>query len=508
MPKSYIRAYGNEKSSAVKRLLTSLLAVLFGFEAGLATAQVRLPDMGSSSSQVISPREAQEIGARAYREIRRQMRVVDDPLINEYITRLGQRLAVESSEPGGDYTFFVVANRSVNAFAIPGGYIGIHSGLMTNTQEESEVAGVLAHEVAHVTQDHIARIIEDMQQVSLPVMLGAIGVLIASGGNPNIAQAALAGSQAALLQRQINFTRSHEAEADRIGIKTLAAAGYNPDGMAQFFQRLERVNLAYGDGPSEFLRTHPVTTNRIAEAKSRARNMAAKKPSESAELEYRLMRERVRAIAAENPDEALRYFRQTLDMTIEKSEIHALQYGKAVALLRRDQAEEAADILNTLIKEDAERLPYELSLAEARVAAGQTDEGLAMYERLLDENEGRYPVKVGFAEALMQAGESAKAERLLRDVVRNQPRNAVLHRQYAKAADAAGRFTDARIAIAEAYLLEGHTHDALQQLRQAQKDPRVEARGRGRLEARYDEMWNNLSEEEREHLEDDFPSSS
>lgn len=491
----------------MKRYLISLLAALFGFEAGFSAAQVRLPDMGSSSSQVISASQAQELGTRAYQEIQRQMRVLDDPLVNEYVTNLGQSLTAHSLEPGSQYTFFVVANSSVNAFAIPGGFIGIHSGLMTTSREESELAGVLAHEVAHVTQDHIARIIEDIQKVSLPVMLGAIGILIASGGNPNIAQAALTGSQAALIQRQINFTRHHEAEADRIGISTLAAAGYNPDGMAQFFERLERVNLAYGDGPSEFLRTHPVTTNRIAEAKSRARSMAAREPSESSEARYRLMRERVRALAAENADDALQYFRRTLEVTTEEPEALALKYGKAVALLRRDHGDEAGQILESLIEQDGAKLPYELSLAEARVAAGKTDEGLAMFERLNDEHGTRYPVKVAFADALMRTGEAARAERLLRAVVQDRPRDAVLRRQYAKAADAAGRFTDARIAIAEAYHLEGNTRDALQQLRQAQKSPSVQARERERLQARYDEMWKDLTEKQRDRLEDEFPAS-
>lgn len=491
----------------MKRILISLLVAVFSFEAGSSAAQVRLPDMGSSSSQVISARQAQDLGTQAYREIRRQVRVLDDPLVSEYVTSLGQRLASESAEPGAQYTFFVVANRSVNAFAIPGGFIGIHSGLMTTTQEESELAGVLAHEVAHVTQDHIARIIEDMQKVSIPVMLGALGIMIASGGNPEIAQAALAGSQAALIQRQINFTRSHEAEADRIGINTLAEAGYNPNGMAQFFERLERVNLAYGDGPSEFLRTHPVTTNRIAEAKSRARTMAGREPSESAEVDYRLIRERVRALSADNADEALQYFRRTLDVTTNEAEILAIEYGRAVALLRRDRADEAAEVLEALIERDGARLAYELSLAEALVAAGSIDEGLALFDQLHRAHGTRYPVKVAYADALMRTGDAAGAERMLRDVVRDRPRDAVLHRQYAKAADAAGRFADARIAIAEAYYLEGNTHDALQQLRQAQKNPRLEARERSRLQARYDEMWKGLSEKEQDRLEDDFPAS-
>lgn len=462
--------------------------------------------MGASTGQVLGPREAQEVGAQAYREIRRQMRVMDDPMVEEYVSNLGYHLASRSNEPGAEYHFFVVANPTVNAFAIPGGYIGIHSGLLTTAESEAELAGVVAHEIAHVTQNHIARIIEDIQKVSLPVMLGMLGVMIAAGGNPEVAQAALIGGQAALVQRQINFTRSHEAEADRIGINTLAEAGYDPDGMARFFQRLDRVNLAYGEGPSEFLRTHPVTSNRIAEAKSRARQMKPAATDPGSEWNFLLMRERARALGTDTADEALEYFRQTLPVTTDKVETRALRYGLAVALQRRDRPEEAIGILEDLIETDGERLPYRISLAEARMAAGQRDAALSLFQDLHEVHGTNFAVRVAYADALMRAGQAASAERMLRSVIGERPRDALLHRQYAKAADGAGRAADARIAIAEAYFLEGNIHDALQQLKQGQNDPRMDSRDRARLQARYDEMWDNLSEDEQERLEDDFPA--
>lgn len=489
----------------MKRILISLLVATLAFETGLSVAQVELPDMGASTRQVLPPHEAEKIGSQAYRQIRHQARVLDDPLVNEYVSGLGHRLASYTAEPGRDYKFFVVAEESVNAFAIPGGYIGLHSGLITTAEEESELAGVVAHEIAHVTQNHIARIVEDMQKVSLPVMLGMLGVILASGGNADVAQAALIGGQAALIQRQINFTRSHEAEADRIGIRTLAEAGYDPEGMAQFFSRMDRVNLAYGKGPSEFLRTHPVTSNRIAEAKSRARSMPEAEPEAASEAHFLLIRERVRALAAENADNALEYYRNTLPVTGDEAQLRALKYGQAVALIRRERGEQAAEILSALIESDGPRLPYRLSLAEARMVQGRMEDALQLFARLQETHGSRDAVKVAYADALMRAGEPARAERLLRDVMFSHPRDAVVHRQYAKAADAAGRTTDARIAIAEAYFLEGNVHDALQQLRQGQDDPRLSARDRSRLQARYDEMWGNLSEDERERLEDDFP---
>lgn len=491
----------------LQRPLIALFACLAALATGASPAQVALPDMGASSGQTLPEHKARELGAEAYRAIRRQARVLDDPLVTEYIESLGYRLVARSQEPEQDYTFFVLAEPSVNAFAIPGGYIGLHSGLITTSEKESGLAAVLAHEIAHVTQNHIARMIEDMQRVSLPVMLGMLGILIASGGNAEIGQAALVTGQAALVQRQINFTRAHEAEADRIGINTLARAGYDPESMADFFQRMERSNLAYGKGPSEFLRTHPVTSNRIAEAKGRARDLKPT-PRQDDPLGFLLIRERIRVLAADTPEEVLNYYRDTLPTVRELYERLAIRYGQAVAQLRADKPAEAAVIVQSLLEEDGERLPYQITLANALAKQGNFKAALQLYEELQNYYGRRYPVAAEYAEALMRAGEPGKAERLLRHLVNERPRDAELYRRYAHAADAAGDLVDARLAIAESYYLEGRLHDALQQLKQGQSNPSLKPHERERLKARFDEMWRRLDEDQQKKLEDKFPSRS
>lgn len=489
----------------MNRFCVTLAAWLAAVAAAPAGAQVALPDMGASASGTLPPHKARELGAEAYRTIRRQARVIDDPLVTEYIESLGYRLVAQSLEPSQDYTFFVLAEPSVNAFAIPGGYIGIHSGLVTTAEKEDELAAVLAHEVAHVTQDHIARLIEDIQKLSLPVMLGMLGVILAGGGDPELTQAALITSQAAMIQRQINFTRVHESEADRIGINTLSRAGYDPESMADFFHRMERVNLAYGKGPSEFLRTHPVSSNRIAEAKGRAREVGSQE-REHDPLNFLLMRERIRALAADNPRTVLEYYQATLDQAVNEPEAMAMRYGRAVALLRLERAGEAAGELRKLMEQDGERLAYHLSLAHAYTESGDTEAALAQYDELQNFYGNRHPVTAGHAEALMQAGRPAEAERLLRQLVRQRPGDVAVQRRYAHVADAAGAHVEARIAIAESYYLEGRAFDALQQLRQAQSEPGLKAQDRERLQARFDEIMRRLPEKQREKLEKDLPS--
>jgi len=488
----------------MKRLITLLFAALLPMAAAVGQSQVALPDMGTSTGQILPERKAKELGEQAYRQIRQQARVLDDPQVNEFLDDLGYQLVSHSNEPGKKYTFFVIADDTVNAFAMPGGYIGVHSALITTTERESELAAVVAHEIAHVTQKHIARIIEDSQRLSVPTMLATLGVILASGGNPDVSQAAIIGGQAALIQRQINFTRAHEAEADRIGINTLARSGFDPEAMADFFGRMERVNLAYGRDTSEFLRTHPVTSDRIAEAKNRAHDMSVT-PNPHDRREYLDFRERVRALATDTPAEAEDFYQATLPTVQDEDVRDAMHYGRAVTLLRLEKPDQAAKALRELIERNGEQLDYELALAQAELDAGQQGKALDRYASLQDAHGPRFPIVVARARALMDSHEPAQAEQLLRPVVASHSDDAQLQRLYAHAADDAGAKADARIAIAEAYYLEGRTHDALQQLKQGQHNPAINATERARLEARYHEMWDRLSEDEQKKLKDKFP---
>ncbi|MDR2011928.1 MAG: M48 family metalloprotease [Rhodanobacter sp.] len=233
---------------------------------------VKLPDIGSSAAGLVSPEELRDYGAAMLQAMRAYDIIEDDPLLSDYINALGWKLVANSERPDISFYFFTVRDDQINAFAAPGGFVGVNAGLITAMRTEDELAGVLAHEISHVQQQHILRAFEDQQKMSVPILLGMLGVAIAGAhaSNGQASSAALVVGQSIFVQRQINFTRSQEAEADRIGIQTLARSGFDPNAMAGAFQTLQTMMRVNGVDVPEFLLDHPLDTKRIAEAKARA----------------------------------------------------------------------------------------------------------------------------------------------------------------------------------------------------------------------------------------------
>jgi predicted Zn-dependent protease len=269
-------------------LLRSLLtaAVVIALAAPLASAQeTRLPDIGSSAGELITPAQEEAYGAMTLAQLRHFDYVLEDPLIDSWLDTLGHRLAGASDDNKRHYTFFMLRDRQINAFATLGGYVGMNSGLVLAADREDEVASVLAHEISHVTQQHVLRSVERQKQDQLPTllaMLGAIVVAQQAHGNSadDAAQAAMAAAMGIAQQRQINYTRSNEAEADRVGMQLLARSHFDPRGMADFFSKLQsrmRTNeaSAFGDEAPDYLRSHPVTVSRVTEARERAERLRA-----------------------------------------------------------------------------------------------------------------------------------------------------------------------------------------------------------------------------------------
>jgi len=253
------------------RVFSLLAAACISTLAGARENDVKLPDIGSSAGTVMSQQDQTEYGASVLHELRSYGLVLDDALLDEYINSLGYRLVSNSDRPDLHFTFFVVRDAEINAFAVPGGYIAANAGLIMNMAREDELAAVLAHEISHITQQHLLRAFEDMKKMSLPVMLAMLGVLLASSHtNDDTGMAAIMSGTSLMQQRQINFTRRDEAEADRVGIQTLARSGYDPSAMADTFATLQRVMRVNGVDVPEFLLDHPVDTTRIADAKARA----------------------------------------------------------------------------------------------------------------------------------------------------------------------------------------------------------------------------------------------
>ncbi len=258
--------------------LTVLASACISVLAGAREPDVKLPDIGSSAAGLATPQELREYGAGMLQELRAYDLVVDDPQLGDYINALGYRLVAASDKPDGGFYFFIVRDDRINAFAAPGGYIAANAGLLTAMDSEDALAGVLAHEIAHVEQLHILRAFEDQKKMSIPIMLGMLGVILASSGRSDDAAAAAMMTGTSLIQqRQINFTRGDEAEADRLGIQTLARADFDPFAMAGAFQALQKVMRVNGVDIPEFLLDHPLDTRRIADAKARAAQLGCPK---------------------------------------------------------------------------------------------------------------------------------------------------------------------------------------------------------------------------------------
>ena len=255
-----------------------LSVAAFGLLSGNANAtDTRLPNLGSSAGQIASPEEQRQYGFYVLHELRNQSGVLDDALLADYLNTLGYRLVSNSPQPDQAFTFFVVRDNDINAFALPGGFVGVNAGLVTTTESENELAAVLAHEISHITQNHLIRAVEAEQKMEPLMILAMIGAIAASSrqspySSSNSGIGAMATVQGLAAQMQINFTRQDEAEADRVGIYTLAKSGFDPDAMADFFERMQRAlrpGFDENDVPA-LLMDHPVTTQRISEAKARA----------------------------------------------------------------------------------------------------------------------------------------------------------------------------------------------------------------------------------------------
>ncbi|MCH8250428.1 MAG: M48 family metalloprotease, partial [Proteobacteria bacterium] len=295
--------------SIIQRALVAVVLSAIVFTSGAGADDIKLPDLGSPADAILSANEESKIGRAIMRDIRASGQVVEDPLIIEYINEIGSKVAAQTNDGDHDFTFFVIEDPRINAFALPGGYIGVHTGLLEATRSEDELAGVLAHEVAHVTQRHIARAIHANSRQSListAIMLGAILVGVA-GGDSDVVQAGVAVAQGTAVQQQIDFTRANEYEADRIGISALADAGFDPYGMASFFDVMSRqTSRAPDERTPEFLLTHPVTSARIAEARSRARNYPKVNSEDS--ISYSIAKIRTIVYGFDTAKEAVAYF--------------------------------------------------------------------------------------------------------------------------------------------------------------------------------------------------------
>jgi len=461
-------------------IITVLLTLLF--RPALAVDET-LPDIGSPADTVLSKDQEQIIGRSIYKGLRDTGQLLTDPEVQEYIQNVGQRVAANAQDGDFRFQFFVVDEPTINAFALPGGYIGVHSGLLLATSSESELAGVLAHEISHVTQRHISRAIYANQRTSILTMAAMLGAILlgAVTGEGDVIAGGVAGAQSMAAQGQINFTRENEYEADRVGVGLLAASGFDPYGMPDFFATLARQTGTLGYQAPEFLRTHPVTVNRIAETRARASSLTVNEVIDSPG--YSLTRARIRFLSSPTPEKALTYFRANRDKATDTNQIGA-DYGIALALAELGRFEESKKLFAELMAANEGIIHFHTGYAAAQAATGDSKGALATLEKAIELFPRNVPLTIRYAEALMRNNENKAAHRALLDLYNQVPPTPEQVRQIALAASAAGDTADAHYYMAEYHLLSGDLVMASDQLVLALGIPGLDSVQKARFRSR------------------------
>ncbi len=352
---------------------------------------------------------------------------------------------------------------------------------------------MLAHEVSHVTQRHIARSIYDNQQSSIltiATMIAAALIGLASDGGGDAMTGIMSAGQAMAMQRQINFTRSNEYEADRIGIEVLSAAGFDPNGMSSFFEKLSRRSGSTSQIIPELLRTHPMSASRVAEARARARTMPPTQNVNS--TGYGLAKARLLALTQPTGEAALRLFETKAD-----SDFPADRYGRGLALMRIGLHDDAQRIFRDLTEESPSIIAYRIGEAEALMSSGLVEDAMARYQEAVGLSPRNIPLTISYAESLIAAGEPAEAHRILLDLLNNVPPTPAQIQLIARAANAEGDVPNAHNYMSEYYLSIGNLPLALNQLRMALESPDVNSIDRSRFRAKLERLIEYLPEDER-----------
>ncbi len=460
-----------------------------------------LPDMGSPSETVLSKSDEFRLGAMVAKEIRDQNGLIEDPEVSEYINDIGKRLASQSEMGGQYFHYFVIKDTSINAFAVTGGYVFINGGLILASDTESELAGVMGHETAHITQHHIARMLADQSRQSLTTAAALIGAILlgALAGGGQATEGAIVAAQGMAAQHQINFTRDNEREADRIGIGYLAGAGFDPYGMGEMFETMSKhAGLTATYIPSMLI-DHPMDSDREAEQQARAAQFPPRTGRDS--LSYELIRERVRVLTATgDTDMALEYAQKIA----HGGDNLGNQYGRALALMSGNQAAvwEAVGILAKLVQQNEQLTVLYSALGQAQAKAGHLNDALATFKRAETLFPRNVPVTVRYAETLMAANRPAEAHTMLLDLFNVVPPTPDQIRLTALAASAAGDPGDAYFYMGEYQIANGDLQLAVQQIQLALAAPRLSTIQRQRYRARLDEVREFLASTRKPRLTD------
>ena len=446
-----------------------------------------LPALGDASSSIVSPEQEYLLGRAWLSVLRGEVKQLSDPLLKDYVEATVYRLAETSQVQDRRFQFVLLDSPELNAFAAPGGIIGINGGLFLHAETEAEYASVITHELAHLSQRHFARGIEAQQQLQIPMMAVMLaGVIAAAAGASDAGMAAITTSQAAAYQAQTRFSRQSEQEADRIGLLNLEKAGYQPQAMPAMFERLIR-QYRYVQKPPEFLMTHPLTESRVADTKNRVELMP--KTGVSDTLRYQLMRARMSLHFEDSPGMAARQFRALLD---DDSKQEAARYGLVLAQLRDGQYNEARTHLTLLLNKAPNELAYNLAQVELDANTNRLPQANERLKRQLQLYPDSFPIQQMQAEVLTRQNKINDASALLTALANKRPKDPDIWYEVAEIRGLQGDTLGIHQARAEYFALVGDYDQAFEQLDYAKRRA-----GNFQTAARMDARLKELKEEKK-----------
>lgn len=471
------------------RLFTFFFASYFLLPANMQAESLsaQLPDIGKAGSNILSPRAEQALGKEFMRSVRRSLNLLNDRPTTAYLQALADRLASSLQEEHAPITVFMVNDPSINAFAGPGGYIGIHTGLLLSAHTEAELASVLAHEIAHVTQRHLVRAFEASQRMSLPTMGALIAALVLGGSNPEVGEAVLATTLASGAQQQLTHSRSSEQEADNIGLDMLANADFDPQAMVVFFETLQNKQGVSEHAAPEFMRTHPLTLGRIADARNRAAQLRT--PIAGDNTLFQLMQARTAALTK-------RPIPSTRTKTSTNTKLITQQYFQALQAAAKENYAKARGLLSDLVKTGKQRMLFEYSAAQIELLDNKPQRAHDILKQTLGLFPGNLLLIELYVESLLALKQAEPALLLLKTTLRKHPGQFRLYLPYAKAAKALNQKSESYRALAEFAYAQGAIHQAVSYLDQALKTPNLDTYDRLSLQARQDMMKSEVRQRE------------
>jgi len=442
-----------------------------------------LPSLGDASSALVSPEQEHQLGRTWLSLLRGQVDQLSDPQLKDYVETSVYRLTETSQLQDRRLEFVLLNSPQLNAFAAPGGIIGINGGLFLYAQTEAEYASVLTHELAHLSQRHFARNLEAQKRMQVPMMAAMLaGIVAAAAGGGDVGFAAIASTQAAAIQEQRRFSRQNEQEADRIGIVNLEKAGYDPRAMPSMFERLMR-QYRYDRKPPEFLLTHPVSESRIADTKNRAEQYQAGGIQDS--LRYQLMRARVQLSYEETPGLAAKRFRAMLE---ENPQLDAARYGLALAQIKGGQLNEAREGLKALLEKAPNDIVYNLAQIDLDITANRLADAQQRVQRLLTLYPDNYPLNHTRVDLLLKQNRAQEAEKVLDELLKSRSNDPDIWYLVAETRGLSGNIIGLHQARAEYFALVGDYKEAIEQLDFAKSRSINNFQLASRIDARQQEL--------------------